>query len=67
LVLGSSTSVYYTRHLNNLLDLTSLSRPDTGLPFNFSSLQDQLGLKLKPDEVLDEFFIIDSAEKPSEN
>jgi uncharacterized protein (TIGR03435 family) len=50
-----------------LLDLTSLSRPDTGLPFNFSSLQDQLGLKLKPDEVLDEFFIIDSAEKPSEN
>jgi uncharacterized protein (TIGR03435 family) len=50
-----------------LLDLTSLSRPDTGLPVNFSSLQDQLGLKLKPDEVLDEFFIIDSAEKPSEN
>jgi uncharacterized protein (TIGR03435 family) len=44
-----------------------LSWDETAGPSLFSALQDQLGLRLEPRKVPVEYFIVDSAEKPSEN
>jgi uncharacterized protein (TIGR03435 family) len=40
---------------------------DTNGPSLFSALQDQLGLKFEPQKVPVSFFIVESAQKPSEN
>jgi uncharacterized protein (TIGR03435 family) len=52
--------------LNGAYDFT-LSWNDTDGPSLFSALQDQLGLKLEPQKVPVSFFIVESAQKPTEN